>query len=228
MTQKDYLLRMFENMGRVLAMIAFQREIKDYETAFTLLDEQFKQSLGMGRGFIHSVPEETLLALLTTLNELNIDKCWLVATLLKVEGDLYTDQGNENERFYSYLKACNLFLEALYQQYGQKAIERVEEVEELAEKLTYYELPLRSRQLFFWYFEHTTRYDQAQETLFDFLESEKLAEALQEPEGEEFLHQARVFYARLAGKSAEELQQGNFSQAQLAEGLARLQTFAPG
>ncbi len=228
MTQKDYLLRMFENMGRVLALVVFHRESKDYETAFTLLDEQFKQSLGMGRGFIHSVSEETLLSLLTTLDELNVDKCWLVAMLLKAEGDIYMDQQNEPESFSSYLKACDLFLEALYQQYGQKTIENVEEVEELSAKLATYELPLRSRQLFFWYFEQTMRYDRAQEMFFEFLESEELPEMLQESEGEAFLHEVKVFYARLAGKDAAALQQGNFSRAQLAEGLARLQSLASG
>jgi hypothetical protein len=155
MTQKDYILRMFEEIGRALAQIVYQRQIKDYEAAHVLLDEQFKQTLGMGKGFIHSVSDEALLSMLSTLGTLNIDKCWLVATLLKAEGEIYEDQQNENGSYYSNLKACNLFLEALYEQNKQKTFEKVAEVEELLGKLEEYELPLRTKQLLFWYFEHT-------------------------------------------------------------------------
>jgi hypothetical protein len=158
MSQRDYILRMSEEMGRALAQIIYQRQIKDYEAAHALLDEQFKQALGVGKGFIHSISDETLLSMLSTLGTLNIDQCWLVATLLKAEGEIYADQENENASYYSNLKACNLFLEALYEQNGQKSIEPVAEIEDLLGRLEEYELPLPTKKLLFWYFEHTGRH----------------------------------------------------------------------
>src|SRR5438445_10172636 len=172
MTQRDYIIRMFEEMSRVIAQIVYQREIKDYQASHELIDEQFKQTLGMGSGFILSLPDETLLSMLTSLGVLNLEKCWLVALLLKAEGDLYTDEQDESKSYYSYLKACNLFLEALYNQHHLRELEEVEEIEELLPKLEEYALPLRTQQLLFWYFEFTGRYGQAEDMLFDILETE--------------------------------------------------------
>ncbi|MGH2509039.1 MAG: hypothetical protein ACRDHZ_16785, partial [Ktedonobacteraceae bacterium] len=112
--QRDYLLRMFEEMSRAIAQIVYHRQIKDYHASHELIDEQFKQALGMGSGFLRALSDETLLAMLTTMGALNVEKCWLVALLLKAEGDLFVDEQDENNSYYSYLKASNLFLDVLY------------------------------------------------------------------------------------------------------------------
>ena len=226
MAQRDYILRMFEEMSRALAQIVYHRQIKDYLAAHDLIDEQLRQTLGMGSGFIHSLSDETLLAMLTTLDTLNIEKCWLVATLLKADGDLYEDEGDEDKRYYSYLKACNLFLEALHEQHPNKEIEKAPEIEELIKKLDEYELPLRTRQLLFWYFEYTSRYNQAAEILFDILESASDEELECVEEVEEILEQGEAFYARLLGKSDASLETGHLSRAEIEENLARLHQIA--
>lgn len=227
MTQKDYILRITEEIGRAIAQVIYHRQIKDYEAAQALLDEQFKQSLGMGKGFIHSISDEMLLSLLSAMGTLNIDRCWLTATLLKAEGDIYEDQQDENNSYHSYLKACNLFLEALHDYYGQKDIEQVSEVEDLLARLDAYELPLRTRTLIFWYFEHTGRYSQAEDTLFEMLESEHNEDMIQAEQVEEIVEQGEAFYSRLVRKSAEDLTRGNFSREEIKEGLTRIHTYYP-
>lgn len=227
MTQKDYILRIFEEIGRIIAQVIYLRQMKDYQGAHELIDEQLKQTVGMGSGFLHSMSDETLLSMLTTLGMLNIDKCWLVATLLKAEGELYKEQQDENSSYQSYLKACNLFLEALYHQYKQKHIEKVEELEELISILEVYELPLRTRQLLFWYLEHSGQYSKAEDTLFDILEVEADEDREIAEEMEEMLELGKAFYARLLLKSEEDLQRGNFSHEEAEEGYARLHTFRP-
>lgn len=222
MTQRDYILRMFEEMSRVLAQIVYHRQIKDYQAAHDLIDEQFKQTFGMSLGFINSLSDETLLAMLTTMGTLNVDKCWLVAILLKANGEIYEDEQDEDNSYYSYLRACNLLLEALYEQHQTKNIETIAEVEETLDKLEDYELPLRTRQLLFWYFEHTRRYSKAQEALFDILETEADDEMENIEEIEEMLEKGEAFYARLLGKSDAELKPAGFSRAEINEGLARL------
>src|SRR5439155_20298452 len=86
MTQKDYILRIAEVVGRALAQIIYHKEIQDYHGALSLIDELFKQTVGAGSGFLHAISEETLLAMLTLLGVLNVEKALLVATLLKTEG----------------------------------------------------------------------------------------------------------------------------------------------
>ena len=119
----------------------------------------------MGAGFIHSAPEETLLAMLTSLGALNTEKCWLLATLLKAEGEIYELQENENDSYYCYLKSMNLFLEVLSLDKSLSLSEPVAEVEGLLHKLEAYELPLHTRQLLFHYFKQTGRPSQAEEII---------------------------------------------------------------
>lgn len=222
MAQRDYILRMFEEMSRALAQIVYHRQIKDYQAAHDLIDEQFKQTLGMGGGFIRLLPDEMLLALLSTLGTLNVEKCWLVAALLKAEGELYAEEQDENNSYCSYLKSCNLFLEVLYKQNQGKDIEKVAEIEELLRRLENYELPLRTQQLLFWYFEYTGRYDRAENTLFDILATETGEETESAAEEEALVEKGELFYVHLSGKSDEILEAGSFSRDAISEGLARL------
>jgi hypothetical protein len=222
MAQRDYLLRMFEEMSRALAQVIYHKELKDYYASHALIDEQFKQALGMGSDFTRSLSDETLLAMLTTLGTLNVEKCWLVAILLKAEGDLFAEEQDESNSYYSYLKACNLFLEALFAKNRSKEIEQVSEVEELLPKLEDYELPLRTRQLLFWYFDYTNQYGRAEDVFFDILALVPGEEMDNEEEAQNIREKGEAFYARLLGKSDETLQAGNFSRAEIGEGLARI------
>lgn len=149
MTQKDYILRIAEDVGRALAQIIYHKEIQDYQGALSLIDELFKQTVGAGSGFLHAISEETLLAMLTLLGVLNVEKALLIATLLKAEGDIYEDQGNPEAAYESYLKSLNLFLEILMRDDNLHDLRVSPEVEDLLSKLEAYELPLNTRRLLF-------------------------------------------------------------------------------
>src|SRR5260370_8081054 len=110
MSQRDYILRIAEEFGRAVAQVVYQKQIKDYAAGQNLIDEQCKQLLGVGIGFVHSIPEETLLSMLTSFGTLKTEKCWLLASLLKAEGEIYLDQGNSDNSYCSYLHSLNLFL----------------------------------------------------------------------------------------------------------------------
>lgn len=147
MTQRDYILRLAESVGRILAQILYQREIKDYQGALTFIDEQLKYTIGMGLGFIHAAPEETILSLLTSLGELNVDKVYLVAALLKAEGDIFVEQDTLDGAYYSYLKALNLFLEIVLRDKNLHTVGSVPEVDSLLLHLEEYELPVDTQRL---------------------------------------------------------------------------------
>lgn len=216
MAQRDYILRLFEEVSRAIAQIISHRQVKNYQAAHDLIDEQIRQTLGMSGSFLLALADETLLSLLTTLGTLNAEKSWLVAILLKAEGDLYEEEQDESRSYHCRLKACNLFLEVLYGQKSQRDFASISEIEEIWEKLSDYELPPRTRQIFFWYLERTGRYERAEQLLFEILEEGNERAETQE--------QGEAFYARLLGKSDAVLLAGNFSSARIREGLARLHT----
>ena len=158
MTQKDYILRIAENVGRALAQIIYDKEIHDYQGALSLIDELCKQTVGAGSGFIHAISEETLLAMLTLLGILNVEKALLIATLLQAEGDIYEDQGNPDAAYESYLKALNLFLEIVLRDDHLHDLRLSPQVEDILGKLEAYELPLDTRRLLFQYYEQRREY----------------------------------------------------------------------
>ena len=149
MVQKDYILRVAEDVGRALAQVIYHKEIHDYQEALSLIDESFKQTVGADSGFIHAISEETLLAMITSLDVLNLDKALMVATLLKAEGDIYEGQGNADEAYDSYLKSLNLFLEILLSDDHLHDLRCSGEVEDLLGKLEAYDLPLNTKSLLF-------------------------------------------------------------------------------
>jgi len=153
MTQQDYILRVAEDVGRALAQIIYHEEIHDYQGALSLIDELFKQTVGMGSGFIHAISEETVLTMLTLLGILDLEKALMIATLLKAEGDIYEDQGNPDKAYYSYLKSVNLFLEILLRDDNLHDLRCSSEVEVILGKLEAYELPLNTRYLLFRYYD---------------------------------------------------------------------------
>ena len=153
MTQKDYILRIAEDVGRALAQIIYHKEIHDYQGSLSLIDELFKQTVGAGSGFLHAISQETSLAMLTLLGVLNLEKALLIATLLKAEGDVFADQGNPDVAYYSYLKSLNLFLEIVLRDDHLHDLRCSPEVEDLLDKLEAYELPLNTRYLVFRYYE---------------------------------------------------------------------------
>src|SRR5215471_15018872 len=170
MSQRDYLLRIAQEFGSVLAQVLYNRQIKDYAAAHTLIDEQSKQVFGMGIGFMRSIPEETLLSMLTSFDALDTEKCWLLAILLKAEGDIYEDQGNAGESYYSYIRALNLLLEVLLLETTSRDRRIVPEIEDLLARLSDYELPMRTKLLLFRYFDHAHEYTRAEALLFEMLE----------------------------------------------------------
>ena len=147
MPQNDYILRIAENVGRALAQIIYRQEIRDYQGALSLIDEVCKQSVGMGAGFIHAISEETLLAMLTVLGVLDLEKALLIAKLLKAEGDIYEEQGNPDAAYGSHLKSLNLLLEILLRDDHLHDLHVSPEIEDLLGKLEAYQLPPNTRHL---------------------------------------------------------------------------------
>src|SRR6266851_3528848 len=163
MMQRDYILRMIEQLSRVLIRILNLREAEDYEGALSLINDVFKQTLGLSSDFINSLSDETLLAMLTSVGTLNVEKCFLAATLLKAEGEIKDDQDNPDKSYYCYLKALHLFLAILLSDEKINDQDLFLEIEKVLSKLEPYELPFSTKPQLFQYFERTGRYAKAED-----------------------------------------------------------------
>jgi Family of unknown function (DUF6483) len=215
MSQRDYILRIAQELGSVLAQVLYNRQIEDYAAAHKLIDEQSKQIYGMGIGFMRSVPEETLLSMLSSFDTLDTEKCWLLAILLKAEGDIYWDQDSAGESYYSYIRSLNLFLEVSLFGTANTDNNIVPEIDELLSRLSVYDLPGRSELLLFRYFEHIHQYARAEDLLFEMLEASD--------SNEDALAYGTSFYQHLLKKGDASLSTYNFSKKRALKGLSQLE-----
>ncbi|QBD78285.1 hypothetical protein EPA93_20695 [Ktedonosporobacter rubrisoli] len=218
MMNKDYILRLAEKFGRALAIILRLREYNQYEEALIYIDDLFVQSVGLTSRFINSLSEDMLLQTFSPLGILNVEACLWTATLLKAEGEIYQDQGNNDESYYRYIKSLYLFLAVLLQEQPDNVPEQTQQVTELLEKLGSYELSNTVKLKLFAYYEHLGQYAKAEDTLFELLESGPVTPTL--------LGKGQDFYARLLAKSESDLANGNLAKEEVREGQEQLQRFA--
>lgn len=215
MINKDYILRLAERLGGLLARIIFLREANQQQEALILIDEAFRQATGLTTGLINALSEERLLGMLSAQGVLNVELCFYIAALLKAEGDVYASLDKQNESYYRHLKALNLFLELFLRGKSIDDLDLFPNIDDLVEKLEAYELPLPTNRKLFSYNEQAGRYARAEDVLFDMLEADDVPADL--------IAEGVAFYHRLMAKSDDELLLGNLTRAELAEGLAQVE-----
>jgi tetratricopeptide (TPR) repeat protein len=215
MLNRDYILSIFEQLGRVLAIIVGLRKRNKYEEAFIYIDNLFLQMTGLTSSFINGLSEEMLIKTFSPLGRVNAQACLWTASLLKAEGGVYEELGNTNESYYRFHKALFLLLEVILHEPVDDDSEFFQAVDDLQQKLADYELSVPIREKLFAYYEHIGRYATAEDALFELLE-------LSPPDVHAFVL-GLDFYTRLQQKSETDLIAGNFSHEEVEEGLAHLQ-----
>jgi hypothetical protein len=214
MINKDYILRLAEQLGRTLAILLRLRERNQHEEALIYIDDLFLKYLGLTSRLINSLSEEKLLQTLSPMGAVNIHACLWAAVLLKSEGDIYEAQENSTESYYRYRKALSLLLAALLHDPTVAETDLYINVDELMGKLEAYELPLLIKQQIFAYYEQLGNYAKAEDTLFDALEDDEHNPAL--------IQLGEAFYQRLLLKSNADLVAGNLLREEVHEGITQL------
>jgi len=219
MINKDYILRMAERFGRYLAIIIGLRQSNKHEEALIYIDDLFLQTTGLTTGFINSASEDMLLNLLSPLGVLNVEKCLWMAMLLKEEANIYENMGQPTESYYRYLKSLFLFIEVSQRDSAVQELDIDAAISDILNKLAEYELPFKTQERLFRYYEKTGKYAKAEDVLFEMVEAEIEASGNKEA----IIQQGMAFYGQLMKKSAAALQEGNLSREEVEEGLAQLQ-----
>ena len=145
MIRQDYIMRMIEQLVRVLAEAAALKKAKKYAEALLTIDQALQELSGFNSKFVNSLPDDSLITMLKTGDALDADKCIIVADLLDIEGDIYQVQGQLEESYYRHLKALNLFLAAFLSHIQTSLPHHFAQIEPLVEKLEPYDLPLETK-----------------------------------------------------------------------------------
>jgi Family of unknown function (DUF6483) len=213
MINKDYILRIAEQLGRELSILVGLRKRNKQEEELIAIDNFFLKYIGMTSRFINSLSDEMLLQTLAPLGKLNIESALWIGSLLHEEGDIYADYGNETESYYRYCKALFLLLEAFYQEHIPDDTIFLATIQDLSDKLSVYQIPMHLQRKVFRYYEQRGMYARAENLLFETLE--------QTPD-ESLFADGNAFYQRLSLKSEIDLQAGDLSHEEVEESQAQL------
>ena len=216
MMNKDYILRMVERFGRALAIILQLRKSNKQEEALIYIDDLFLQTTGFTTSFVNSASDEMLLQMISPLGILNVQKCVWIALLLKEEGEIYVEMGNEDESYYRYLKSLHFFLEAAKHDDEARDIDVPSAIEYDLSALEAFELPHKTKIKLFSYFDAASQYARARDMFYGVVSEEG---GSTDPE---FIEQGRAFFERLRGRSDEGLRAGGLSRVEVEEGLEKL------
>ncbi len=116
MIRQDYIMRMIEQLVKVLSKILFNKQNGNYKEAINNIDTAFKNMLGLDYNLINSLSAKDIISLLdfSKDNSSFSIKCIVIAKLLKENGEIKNlIKKEETESFYDYQKALRLFLEGI-------------------------------------------------------------------------------------------------------------------
>ncbi|MEJ2355215.1 MAG: DUF6483 family protein [candidate division WOR-3 bacterium] len=110
MITRDYLMRLIEQFTESISKILKLKKEKDCKKALEVIDKTYNELFGFNSLFINSYGTEDLISIVSTDGVPDINKCIIIATLLKEEGEIYEARNRKDISRMRYLKSLDIFL----------------------------------------------------------------------------------------------------------------------
>ncbi|MFH1808087.1 MAG: DUF6483 family protein [Pseudomonadota bacterium] len=218
MLRTDYIMRMVEQIQKLMAQIALTRESGDHLATARLLDEASTEHLGLAFTVVALQPLAQLKLLFTTEDELDPGKCIAAGELLVQAAALHLDLEHRAQADAMRLRSLELFM-AGYRVLPQRerALYALKILDLLA-KLPDHALTDHQLLSLVGVYEAAGRYDRAEDVLFPLVEDGvdgALALGLR-------------LYDQLLGKRDEDLEQGGLPRDEVQQSLQELRRLEKG
>jgi len=135
MIERDYLMRLFQQLANVLARIIRAREQGKYDEALVAIDEAYGELFGLNETLVSVMSAESLAQLLG-----DSEKIKALARLFKEEGELCELQDDPTRAAIKYKKSLELYLEAVGSQ-TKIDLESESMIKSLLDKIDFEQLP---------------------------------------------------------------------------------------
>lgn len=210
MFQRDYILRMIEQMTSVVGRyMMLLREQRNEQEEIAELEEFYGRMLLPPSKLLVNMPDEELLSLVSLNGIPDLEKTAALALLLKEEGCIYEDLGRFEESHVRFVKSLFLFLTSCKLGADVPGVDCREQIDGLRELLRTYPIPDESLLGLVFYYEGEGRYAHAEDALFELLEATPTEARMAE---------GRSFFDRLDELSDEALIAGGLSRTELQDG----------
>jgi hypothetical protein len=148
MLEEDYLMREIARFVEAMLRLAGLRKREDFAAARQAAEETSQALLGLRTETLLALSPAGLLALLQPpkVGSDNHQRPLMAIRLLQEAGEIAADEGDPQRSYQCYLKALQLLLAILDQESEADLPDFVPSVDELAQALQDYELPVATRQ----------------------------------------------------------------------------------
>ncbi|WP_341279406.1 DUF6483 family protein [Paenibacillus sp. FSL H8-0537] len=212
MFQRDYFMRMIEQMTEAVGQVMqLRRELKQAD-ALIVIDELLDRRFGLSGKLIRTLSDEDLLAVMTKNGVVETDNIQAIAILFKQEAELYEDLGKEAESFAHSLKALHLFMRLSLIDAPPTLANSSDEAAILLGKLSPYELSSRTKRLVAEWHESEGAFALAENIWYELLE-----------DGAADKGEVAAFYMRLLPFQEDKLAAGGLPIEEIRTGLNSLE-----
>ena len=220
LVQRDYILRLFEQMGQVITVVIGLKKDGEPAEAMQVLNRNLQGLVGFDLDDIEHIGAADVVKLVRiarsgsdSVGEVVAGQLTVVAHLLQEAAGVYDLQGEPARADSARLKALHVYLVVLTEENAGLEPAR-EAIAPLTEQVADYALPYTLTDLLWRYHEQEGNFAQAENCLFELLEGAESDEGT--------LGRGIAFYSRLLDRSDPELQEGGLPREEVEAGLAEL------
>jgi hypothetical protein len=216
MIRRDFILRQLEQFAAMLAKIAGLAKNEQWQEASAATGGELQRLAGVDVQALLRLSETALLArLIESEPALAVEsKIFMLATLLKTQGDVLAGQGRADESRKFYLKGLHLLFETFGQIDASERPDFVPTIEAFLTALREAPLPVTTNAMLMHHYERIGEFARAEDALFEILDAE--------PSQPGLLEFGRMFYQRLLRLDDQALASGNLPRTEAQSGLAEL------
>lgn len=212
--QRDYILRMIEQLSQVMARLLLLKTMEERQEALILLEEFYSKLRLPPARLLLRMSDPELLSLISTNGQPDLDKAVGLGMLLKEEGRIHEAMEQYGESAERFRKALYLFLSAERLGTDVPGADCGSLIEETRELLRLYTIPEHTLLLLMDYYASAGQYALAEDALFELLEQEV------SPAGQQA---GERFYRMLQELPDESLEDGRLPRDELEQGQTDMQ-----
>ncbi len=212
MFQKDFILRMIQEMVELLGIVLGLIKRKRYGEAMELTDEALKERFGLDVDWLLEASDEEIQSAMFVDGVLDEEKWKYTAELLHLKGMIY-ELIEDQEAYYKVKHRQLLLLLTLYKyQRGTFSFELIHNIEATTSLFERSSLSAAILVYLLHYYEDQLHFDKAENVLFELWEREVDKAGLRKL--------GVAFYERLLKKKEPELERGKLPLAEVKQGFA--------
>lgn len=211
MITRDYVLRMVSLLAKVLQRVLGLKQARNLVEARKELGAAYRSLLGVSPDFVRSFSDVQLVELVGNDSQTKAVRCYVLGVLLKEESELEYLSHRQERADELCAKALSLLLTAFLESPSPVEADHQSHIEACIRLLQGADLPPLLLEKLFDYYGQTSRYDKAEDVLFELL-----------PYDKKYRDLGAAFFEALLGKSDEEIAAGGLTREEINGILATI------